>query len=90
MSTSWHLHEQQRRRIHSLIAVTAIAVIVVSGIGIAALTGILSASKAESATSNASPLIDTHSADPLSGLKLNAEPLHGLAVEQRIGISGAR
>jgi hypothetical protein len=94
MRTSSNLYEHQRRRIHSLIAITAAAVIVVGGIGIKELRSILSTSKAESAATfsatSAAPLFDTHIVNPLSGLKLNAEPVHGLAVVPHLGVSGAR
>jgi hypothetical protein len=90
MSVGLNLHEQQRRRIHSLIAAAGIAVIVVSGIGVMVLTGAVPASKAAPVVTNVAPLIDTQIADPLSGLKPNAQPERGLAVGDRTRASGAR
>ncbi|WP_213781167.1 hypothetical protein [Caballeronia sp. dw_276] len=90
MSVSSNLQEQQRRRIHSLIAATGIAVIVVSGIGVMTLTGAVPASKAVPVVTNVPPFIDTHIADPLSGLKPNAQPERGLVVGERTRASDAR
>jgi hypothetical protein len=90
MNTGPNLFERQRRCIHSLIAAAAVAVIVVSGIGVAALAGVLPASKAAPVVTTASPLVDTQIADPLSGLKLNARLETGLAVGPRAGVTGAR
>jgi len=50
--------QPQRSRIHPLFAAAAVAVILVSGVGIAALTGILPTSKAVPAAVTASPLAD--------------------------------
>lgn len=74
MSTNPNLYDQQRSRIHPLIAAAAVAVILVSGVGVAALTGILPTSKAVPAAVSASPLVDTQVKDSLSGLKPNAQP----------------
>jgi outer membrane lipoprotein SlyB len=74
MSASPNLHEQQRSRIHPLIAAAAVAVILVSGVGVAALTGILPTSKAVPAAVSTSPLVDTQLKDSLSGLKPDAQP----------------
>ena len=90
MSASSNLYEQQRRRIHFLIAAAGLAVIGVSGIGVAVLTSALPASNTAPALTNAPPLVDTQIADPLSGLKLNAQPEHGLVVGEHVRASGAR
>jgi hypothetical protein len=98
MSTRSNLYEQQRRHIHSLITVAAVAVIVGGGIGIGELRSVLSTSKAESASTLAAtsantsvtPLFETHIANPLSGLKLNAQSAQGLAAGQHLGVSDAR
>lgn len=97
MSNRSNLYEQQRRHIHSLITFTAVAVIVGGGIGIGEMRSVLSPSKAESgtlattsATTSVTPLFETHIADPLSGLKLNAQSAHGLAAGQHLGVSDAR
>lgn len=58
MSADPNPSEPQRRGIHPLIGAAAVAVILVSGVGVAALTGILPASKAVPAAVTASPLVD--------------------------------
>jgi outer membrane lipoprotein SlyB len=80
MSTQPNLHDQQRGRIHPLIAAAAVAVILVSGVGVAALTGIIPTSKAVPAAVSASPLVDKQLNDSLSGLKANAQPQAQVAV----------
>jgi uncharacterized protein YcfJ len=80
MSTNLNLHEPQRSRIHPLVAAAAVAVILVSGVGVAALTGILPTSKAVPAAVSVSPLVDTQLKDSLSGLKSNAQPQAQIAV----------
>ncbi len=66
--------ESLRSRIHPLIAAAAVAVIVVSGVGVAALTGILPSSKAVPAAVSAPALIDTQPSVSLNGLKPNVQP----------------
>ncbi|KQR74766.1 hypothetical protein ASG35_18800 [Burkholderia sp. Leaf177] len=90
MNVSLNLHEQQRRRIRALIVATGIAVILVSGIGVLALTGAVPASKPIPVIGNASLFIDTPIADPLSGLKAITQSKHGLAVTESTRASGVR
>jgi outer membrane lipoprotein SlyB len=74
VSANPNLSESPRSRIHPLIAAAAVAVIVVSGVGVAALTGILPSSKAVPVAVSAPALIDTQPSDALNGLKPNVEP----------------
>jgi outer membrane lipoprotein SlyB len=69
-----NLSESPRNRIHPLIAAAAVAVIVVSSVGVAALTGILPTSKAVPVAATAPALIDTQPSDALNGLKPNVQP----------------
>ncbi|MDN7177775.1 glycine zipper 2TM domain-containing protein [Caballeronia sp. SEWSISQ10-4 2] len=73
MSANPNLSESPRSRIHPLIAAAAVAVIVVSGVGVAALTGILPSSKAVPVAVTAPALLDTQPNDSLNGLKPNAQ-----------------
>lgn len=54
--------ESKPSRIHPLVAVAAVSVILACGTGIAAMTGLLPASKATAAAVTASPLVDTQTA----------------------------
>ncbi len=74
MSANPNLSQSPRSRIHPLIAAAAVAVIVVSSVGVAALTGILPSSKAVPAAVTAPALIDTQPSDSLNGLKPNVQP----------------
>jgi outer membrane lipoprotein SlyB len=74
VSANPNLSESPRSSIHPLIAAAAVAVIVVSGVGAAALTGILPSSKAVPAPMTATVLIDTQPSDALNGLKPNVQP----------------
>lgn len=58
MSDNLNLSQPQRSRIHPLVAAAAVAVILVSGVGVAALTGILPTSKAIPSAVTASPLVE--------------------------------
>jgi outer membrane lipoprotein SlyB len=73
VSANPNLSESPRSRIHPLIAAAAVAVIVVSGVGVAALTGILPSSKAVPAAVSAPALLDSQPNDALSGLKPNVQ-----------------
>jgi outer membrane lipoprotein SlyB len=74
VSANPNLSESPRSRIHPLIAAAAVAVIVVSSVGVAALTGILPSSKAVPTAVTAPALIDTQPSDSLNGLKANVGP----------------
>jgi len=74
VSANPNVSESLRSRIHPLIAAAAVAVIVVSGVGVAALTGILPSSKAIPAAVSAPALIDTQPGNSLNGLKPNVQP----------------
>jgi hypothetical protein len=85
MSASPNLHEQPRNRIHPLIAsAAAVAVILVSGVGVVALTGILPTSKAIPAAVSALPLVDTQINDSLNGLKPNAQQSVQRSIQQSL------
>jgi hypothetical protein len=73
VSANPNLSESPRSRIHPLIAAAAVAVIVVGGVGVAALSGILPSSKAVPAAVAAPALIDTQPSDALNGLKPNLQ-----------------
>jgi outer membrane lipoprotein SlyB len=83
VSANPNLSESPRSRIHPLIAAAAVAVIVVSSVGVAALTGILPSSKAVPAAVTAPALIDTQPSDSLNGLKPNVEPQASSAAPAR-------
>ncbi|OTP65739.1 glycine zipper 2TM domain-containing protein [Caballeronia sordidicola] len=63
MSENVNLSQSQRSRIHPLVAAAAVAVIVASGVGVAALTGILPASRAVPAPM-ATPLMEGQVSGP--------------------------
>ncbi|WP_158939448.1 glycine zipper 2TM domain-containing protein [Burkholderia sp. S171] len=83
MSAHPNLSESPRSRIHPLIAAAAVAVIVVSSVGVAALTGILPSSKAVPVAVTGPALIDTQPSDSLNGLKPNVEPQASSAAPTR-------
>lgn len=74
MSANPNLSESPRSRIHPLIAAAAVAVILVSGVGVAAMTGILPTSKAVPAAVTPPALLDTQPNDSLNGLKPSVPP----------------
>ncbi|KLU25753.1 surface antigen [Caballeronia mineralivorans PML1(12)] len=74
MSANPNLSESPRSRIHPLIAAAAVAVILVSGVGVAAMTGILPTSKAVPAAVTPPALLDTQPGDSLNGLKPSVQP----------------
>ena len=74
VSANPNLSESPRSRIHPLIAAAAVAVILVSGVGVAAMTGILPTSKAVPAAVTPPALLDTQPNDSLNGLKPSVPP----------------
>lgn len=74
MSANPNLSESPRSRIHPLIAGAAVSVILVSGVGVAAMTGILPTSKAVPAAMTPPALLDSQPSDSLNGLKPSAQP----------------
>jgi len=83
VSANPNLSESPRSRIHPLIAAAAVAVIVVSSVGVAALTGMLPSSKAVPVAATGPTLIDTQPSDSLNGLKPNLEPQASSAAPTR-------
>jgi outer membrane lipoprotein SlyB len=74
VSANPNLSESPRSRIHPLIAAAAVALILVSGVGVAAMTGILPTSKAVPAAVTPPALLDTQPGDSLNGLKPSVQP----------------
>lgn len=74
MSANPNLSESPRSRIHPLIAAAAVSVILVSGVGVAAMTGILPTSKAVPAAVTPPALLDSQPSDSLNGLKPSVQP----------------
>jgi len=74
VSANPNLSESPRSRIHPLIAAAAVSVILVSGVGVAAMTGILPTSKAVPAAVTPPALLDSQPSDSLNGLKPSVQP----------------
>ena len=81
MSDNLNPSQPQRNRIHPLVACAAVAVILVSGVGVAALTGILPTSKAIPAAVTASPLVDGQ----VTGLNVSKQVAQGQANDSTRG-----
>jgi outer membrane lipoprotein SlyB len=83
MSASPNVSATTSSRIHPLVAAAAVALIVACGTGVAAMTGLLPASKAVSSAATASPLVDTQTTTPASARNETAQqPARVVSVPQ--------
>jgi outer membrane lipoprotein SlyB len=74
MSASPNVSVSTPSRIHPLVAAAAVAVILACGTGVAAMTGLLPASKAVSSTVTASPLVDSQASNASASRNEASQP----------------